>query len=263
MMEEEELIQKYIRGELTEDELRQAEIRIKEDKNFAEKIAFEIQLYKTFNDDLWNTVNNTQSEEVLKYKKELKSAEILKLQAEIKKAQQRFYTRKKLKQFIWPAAAILILVISIRLFYKPKVTFQELYTSNLNTGLLPSLVNRNEEANRKLTNAELSFKAKNYKEALTIFKNEIAKPENKNYGILYIYLGIAQLETNNIKQARQTFNTLIMSDMIDAEKGYWYKALLHLKTEEQDSSKLVLTKIYKEKLYNYKQAKTVLKYLEN
>ena len=66
------------------------------------------------------------------------------------------------------------------------------------------------------------------------------------------------MQMNKTDAAERTFMALTKSEFIDAEKGYWYLALLHLKNNEIELSKNILTKIVSESLYNKDKAKELL-----
>ena len=69
------------------------------------------------------------------------------------------------------------------------------------------------------------------------------------------------MESGNLENAKTTFDQLIESDLLDASKGYWYKALLFLKKGEEQEAKVILEKIKSESLYNSLKAGELLEEL--
>ncbi|MEL7146158.1 MAG: tetratricopeptide repeat protein, partial [Bacteroidota bacterium] len=108
--------------------------------------------------------------------------------------------------------------------------------------------------------AQSQFEAGKYTEALVTF-DQIVKSGGKRTGTIMIYQGMAQMETGQFTTADVTFNTLINSNSIDAQKGYWYKALLFLKQGESDKAAKVLQKISQQKMYKAEEAEELLEQL--
>lgn len=90
---------------------------------------------------------------------------------------------------------------------------------------LPSFISREDANKNNLIKAQQLFENKEYEKVLIIFKRELKISDSPD-GALYLYTGIAQLELDAYTEAEKTFNKLISSDLIDAQKGNWYKALL-------------------------------------
>ena len=58
--------------------------------------------------------------------------------------------------------------------------------------------------------------------------------------------------------AIETFNQLIESKLLDASKGYWYKALAYVKAGDKEQAKALLEKITSDSLYNHQKAEELL-----
>ena len=156
---------------------------------------------------------------------------------------------------------MIILLIAIVPFVNNPSSSTELYTSYINTTELPSLSIRGNENKDIRTKAQHLFEQKKYKEALVIFNNELDLSK-KQTATVYLYMGIAQMELNQFEKAAHTFDALINSGLMDAPKGNWYKALLYLKMEKTEDSKVILNIISNKKLYNNQQADALLNELD-
>ena len=137
----------------------------------------------------------------------------------------------------------------------------DLYAEYSDYSNLPSFVSRGEVGTDSLYNAENLFKENKYKEALDIFQSQINT--STNTGSVYIYTGLSQIELEQYKQAENTFDTLIESNLLDAEKGYWYKALLYLKQDNHEKAISILKVIVSESLFNNKKATELLNKLDD
>lgn len=132
----------------------------------------------------------------------------------------------------------------------------ELYGNYSEYSNLPSFVSRSNAEENKLYEAETLFKSEQYKDALEIFQTNFGG--SKDEGSVFIYTGLSQLELKQYEQAESTFNKLIESDLLDAQKGYWYKALLYLKQDKVEEAKSILNQIVEKSQYNHPKAKALL-----
>ena len=71
------------------------------------------------------------------------------------------------------------------------------------------------------------------------------------------------MELNQFQEAEKTLNSLISSNLIDAEKGYWFKSLLYLKSNQIEKVKATLSLIIKNSYFNNKKARELLESLNN
>ncbi|RVT79682.1 tetratricopeptide repeat protein [Flavobacterium sufflavum] len=91
-----------------------------------------------------------------------------------------------------------------------------------------------------LKQAEATFNAKNYKEAIPLF--EAILKENKTAEIQYFY-GVSLLENNQIKQAETVFNEIKSGNSIYKNKAIWSLALAKLKQKDYKGCKEILLTI--------------------
>jgi len=255
------LIKKYLNNTLSVEEKESVLARIKSDVTFKEKVYFEKQLLDTFSEEEWSFIENTEATEVKEYSELFKKEG--KLKQALEEAKTNYNTPKKKTNFNWylyASAAMIVLLIAIVPFVNKSSSSTELYASYLNTTELPSLSIRGNENKDIRTKAQHLFEQKKYEEALVIFNNELDLSK-KQTATVYLYMGIAQMELNQFEKAAHTFDALINSGLMDAPKGNWYKALLYLKMEKTEDSKVILNTVSSKKLYNHQKADDLLKEL--
>jgi hypothetical protein len=258
-LEEDILIERFLKRTLSKKEQNIFLKKMGSDLMFRKKVEFEKQLLETLNDDDWSFIEKRNAPQIKEYTELLRSKEIQKLKNTLQSVNSDYQltTKKKYKKwFLYASAAVIALLISISVFY-PTFSSQKLYADYIITTELPSFISREDSNQNSLVKAQQFFENKEYAKSLVIFKNEKQVSEKQN-ATLYLYTGIAQMELNKFKDAEITFNELISSDLLDAPKGKWYKALLYLKMEQIDKSKLLLKEIIKDNTYNYKKAEGLL-----
>ncbi|WP_299837501.1 hypothetical protein [uncultured Tenacibaculum sp.] len=256
-LEDDILIERFLRDELSEDEKSSFLKRIEDESEFKSNYLLEKQLFESLNDESWSFAENIDVEELKEYEDLYKSPEVDKIKQAIQKAsKEKRVSNSKVIALVSGFAAAVALILTLNVFLKADIDSQTLYADNIQIENLPSFVTRSETSNDKLVEAEKLFKAKDYEKALTIFTSEAKGKENSN---LFIYKAITEIELGKFTEAELTLDQLIKSDLIDAEKGFWYKGLLYLKSDDKKSAKKVFSKIVKEKLFKSKEAEEILK----
>lgn len=86
---------------------------------------------------------------------------------------------------------------------------------------------------------ETAFKSQNYEQALSLATALLNTGDAPDYNVL-LYKGITLIELERWAEAQAVFDSLINSPAIDAQKGHWYKALIHLKLKEMDALNEIL-----------------------
>lgn len=253
-IEEDILIQNFLRNKLSEKEKYLILSRMKVDESFREKVNFEKQLLLNLNDSEWNTSNAYELPEVKEYEELIKGDSTQKLKqtlAKVNIAYQNTQKKKATFQWLYAVAAIITILIGTYIFSLYNTTsYQELYANYLNISDLPSLVDRGKTNEKSLIEAQKLFENKKYSETLEILTKEINRIE-KDKATVYLYTGISQMELNQFEDAEKTFDLLINSKLLDAPKGIWYKALLFIKQNRTEKAKELLNKIAKSPT-NYK-----------
>jgi tetratricopeptide (TPR) repeat protein len=263
-LEEDILIENYLKNTLSESDELDFIKRMSNDSGFKEKVTFEKQLLETLNENNWSFSENNPSNEVKDLEDVFKSDDVRKIKEAISIAHKEYVSNgKSNNKFIYFAAASVAVLFSVySLFFTVNQSPNELYAEYIKTNELYSNISRGEEALLDgLAPAELNFKKKNYDKALPVFIKELSKDENN--ASLYLYVTISQIELNQFSEAEETLNVLINSDLIDAEKGYWYKSLLFVKSNQLEKAKKQLEFIIKNSYFKSEEAKELLRKLEN
>ena len=259
-MDDDVLIDNYFKGLLSEDEKAAFLKRLASDISFNEKFMLEKQLLKALDDEAWSFAKGT-SHEVNSYKKLLEEDDLQRLKKTLANTNTEFNTKETSRNkrlYYYLAAASIVILLAFQFFSNQNISNQDLYYDYMNLNDLPSFTTRGDESN-DLVKAQNLFENEKYQEALTIFQSIDGSPENK--ANLALYTGISQTELGEYDDAEQTFNSLINSGLLDAEKGNWYKALLFLKQNRLKDTKKVLSTIVSDDLFNSDSAKALLKAL--
>jgi len=260
-LEDDILIDKFIEKTLSNEDLDAFLKRMDADKDFEKKVRLEQQLRETLNDDDWS-FNSKQTEDGQSYEEMYKSDAIKKLQKTIQDVNTSYQKPKinnRIKWISFASAAAIAFIIALKVF-NTNVSSYELYESYSNHSNLPSYISREDGNENDLIKAQLLFENKEYEKSMQLFRKELKNSSKPDAGI-YLYLGIAQTELDDFGSAEKTFNTLSNSDLLDAQKGAWFKALLYLKMDQPKKSKEILKEIIEQNLYNAEKAEELLKKL--
>lgn len=257
-IEDDILVERFLKKELSKKESASFLLRIKRDTDFREQFLLEKQLWQTLNDKEWSFAHNIDNSDVQEYEELFKSSEAQKIKSSIYKASKSYKNSKIKNRILYSSVAAVFLFFSIFMynFYEEK-TPQELYSFHISQVSLPAIINRgNHNQYKNLAKAQTLFENKEYKKSITLFSQELDKTNSTSS--IYFYLAIAQMETNQLKKAENTLNDLIKSDFIDSEKGYWLKSLLYLKSEDLIKCKKLLQFIIDNSYYNHIKAKELI-----
>jgi len=262
-LEEHILIEKFLKGELSDKEHTSFSAKRANDEVFNKEVEFEENLYNSYNSDKWSFVKNNESDELDTYTALFQSAETEKLRSVLQQVNEDYKNTSKNKSNRWviyaSIAAMITLLICFLIFFNNPTSHQDLYASYLETSEVPSLVSRGEE--NDLIRAQSLFENGQYAKALPIFNKNLMS-SNQQTSTLLLYIGISQMELNQYVESEDTFDQLINSNSLDAPKGNWFKALLYLKTGEVGKAETLLKKIKTESLYNHTKASKLLSELK-
>ena len=260
--EDDILIDNYLKGLLSKDAQQAFIERLESDKKFKTHFELEKQLFDALDDENWSFVDH-KAADINDYKSILEEDSFKKLRATIADANSEFNAKKTVgnrRLFFYLAAATIVIFLGFQFFLNQSISNQDLYKDYIALNDLPSFISRG-NANADLVKAQHLFENKEYEEALSIFQSQLDQSENK--GNVYIYKGISQIELKRFSEAEETFNALINSNLLDAEKGYWYKALLFIKSDRIEEAKASLIKINSQAFYNKEKAKALLAKLKD
>ena len=258
------LIERFFNDDLTTLEKESFFKRMKNDAEFKEFVLIEKQLFETLSEDKWSFAKHINQEELEDYVQLLKSDKTQNLKSILEDAKTSHNTKpgninKQKKWFLYIAASLVICLSLIPVLTSTRPSPEKLYATYLNTAELPSLVDR-ENSNDITAKAQHYFEDKNYSEALSLFNSNLNLSSNQK-ATVYLYVGISYMELEQYSNAENTFDALISSNLMDATKGYWFKALLKLKTGQVKEAKPLLENIVKNNWFNHRKASQLLEEL--
>ena len=264
MQQDFELIEDFFREEITVENRAIVLERLKTDTEFRTAFLLEKQQFENYDESNWSFMDNSDLEELNAYEALFKSEQTQRLKASIQEASAQYHKTDKTpsrKWMFYAAAAILVLMFSVYSILDTKDTPQQLFSVYFNPDELPGLAVRGANEDDLLLKAERFFNEEQYSEAIPLMDQSMALM-SKNAGAIYLYKGISHMEIGQFDIAETTFNSLIESDLLDAQKGYWYKALLYLKTNRSEDAKVILQEIVSENYVNKEKAAKILEELE-
>lgn len=253
------LIQKYFDHLLSDQEAELFEKLLEENEEFRNQFFLELSISNSLDENAWSYIKNRNHKFVLEYQSLFQKKQNIELRKTLRKVQKEYNqkTKPKTKRFAYYSVAIIALIISTFFLFPNKPSNEELYSQYLNNTELLSLVNR-DDLNGILSKSQTAFDNQNYDSVIQYLSPEIQKLNSSN---AYIYLAISQMEENLESEAKTTLNQLISSDLLDAQKGYWYKSLLFLKFGRKEDLKNELQVIIKNNYFKKKEAKELLEKL--
>jgi hypothetical protein len=233
-------IERYLAGELTPEENKDFEDRVKTDPDFAEKVT----VYRSLSENLKSRFSGGQDEQRLR---EILSA-ISK--AEITKKSGKGIS---LHWYYWAAAASIAL-LAIFWFYITTPTLPEYSEYAFHESL--SLTERGDDSLNH--QAEDAFNSAKYLQAIH-FVNRLLQADPGNTE-LQLYKGVSLLELDRYAEAESIFNAIKNSDTVYRDKAIWYLALSALKQKDYDKCKALLDQLSPDS-EDHSKAKEILKRL--
>lgn len=236
-----EMIERYLRKEMTDDERIDFEKKITHDAELKEQITIYKALYsiEDTNDEWFETEENTEllekevalfrSKETVQFKENLKKFR----DSNSKKKNNIFNLR-----LLSTVAAVLIIAIFI--LYPKDVNLSSLYEEYHNWEELPSYISKGETDKDTYKKLESLFLNKEYQTVISQ-ANQIDPTVFEIDQQASLFIGVAHLELDQYEEALQIFDQLITSNSLNAHKGYWYKAMVYLKQGDKEKAIDMLT----------------------
>lgn len=236
-----EIIERYLRKEMTDDERTDFEKKIAQDSDLKEQIGIYKALYsiEDTNDEWFETEENTKllEKEVALFR----SKETVQFSENLKKFRDS-NTKKKKPVFhlrlLSTVAAIAIIAIFI--FYPKDVNLSSLYEEYHNWEELPSYISKGDTDKDTYKTLESLFLKKEYQTIVSqtdIIDSSLFEIDQQ----ASLFVGVSHVELNQYEEALKVFDLLIQSNSINAHKGYWYKALTYLKQGNKEKAIDILT----------------------
>lgn len=239
MKPEFELLERYIEGDLSPEEIKSVRQLIKTDKEFQKEYT------------LRRGINNA-----------IKEKEIMQLRYKLSMIhkQEIMYNAGTVRQIFrrnWHlvAASITVLVVVGSFILNNLNTqdsdklFDQYYTPD---AIFTARTNQNSE-NLKLTAGLQKFQKQEYSEAILLLKN-ISNNIVSDY-----YLGISYIETKQFSLAKNAFSSITSKESnLFSEQAEWYKGLCLLKLKELPAAKKLFTSIRTSSSIYNQNAKEIL-----
>lgn len=258
-------IERYLAGEMSEEERQAFELQIEADPNLQRDLALYQEIDKMYDEQDWS-ISQQPSDQQRAYESQLQSEEQKRIAANIRKAEKQYFeTAKKpvakfSRLYFYAAASVALLILALAFFGGSDPNTAALFAEYKQWESLPSLTVRGEQS--VMSRAEAYFVQGEYDEAARLLQSYFAaNPDTINTTAL-IYLGASQLELNQTADAINTFTQLKESDTLDRDKADWYLALGYLKGGNLNDAKTILETITKTAgSYNRDQAAALLEEL--
>ena len=187
------LIERYLKGELSSEELQDFEKRLDEDKDFAETVA----LYKSLSSHLSERFESEEGEKALR--ETIKSA-----MNEGKVIPLKERRTAKIPKYLWIAASIVILLgIGVVNNFLATPSYEDFAVHET-----LSLTERGDDS-ENYRRAEEAFNTKNYREAAALLGAILA--EDSNQAEVALFRAIALVETDQFDEADKMLETLSKS----------------------------------------------------
>ena len=259
-----EKLRRYLDGELSPEELTDFETEIAQSEELQEQVALHRQI-DAFNDEEgWSLYEgDTQAiKDNIPLFEDTETKEFSDKLKDFRSGPDKSTVLRPKRKSHW-AIAMAVAAGLVLIFYLalPKgASIEDLYVEHSNWDELPSLTVKG-DANAEAEIEQL-FLQENYGEVISKI-DAISIFDQSSASTLLLYKGVSQLELDQYKDALQTFETLIESNLIDNHKGYWYSALVHLKKGDKAAAIEALEVVAaKENYFRNKEAKELLKELE-
>lgn len=250
------IITAHLRGELSVIEQKAFSERLSSDIEFKEAYLLEKAQFEVLAADNWTTAS-TADPEFDKFHKAAKSESVRSLARELEARSNpkgKILPLYKRPYFKWAAAVILVALVLGSLFLGAKENPQTLYAQYVDLNDIPTLTVRS-DSDSIYGILEQEFRSENYAGFLNLLEQHDELRPNAS---IYLYEGMAHIALNDNAEALSVFEKLISSDLLDAPRGYWFKALTLLKSEKIDEAKTLLSFIVDNNLYNSDKAKELL-----
>jgi predicted Zn-dependent protease len=242
-----EHIEKYLGGELSRDEMQAFEIRLQNDKAFAEVFA----MYKMIEGEMIETADERQLKEKLsgisqKYFDTSADAKIISL------------TTNRKKWWLYAAAAAVIVTLFIVKPWQDKaLTNEQLYAQYAVPEELPAVV-RGANDDSLLIKATTLFNQKNYAAALPLLDSIIKQKPGEAQ--LQLSLGICLTQTGKFESAINIFDSLAAKESSYKYEAMAWKAFAFLKQDKREEC-IAALKLITADAANYEKAKELIRKL--
>lgn len=238
-----ERIDRYLNGQMDEAEKAAFEQEVQTNPALAEELA----LHKSM--ERW--LQKRQKRAALKVDLETLSDEFFSEKVE----KGRVISMASRRRLILAVAASVVLLVIAWLALQPSLYEQYAVHPPL------ALVEKSDSDQQTLADAEQAFNKGNYRKATPLLQQYVSTHPGDELAVLY--LGIAEMESNMLPEAREIFTSLSTSSSLEiSDMARWYLALSFLKEGDNASCARVLQSIPQTSAY-YQKANELLKRLND
>ena len=244
-----EVIEKYIDGELEGIELLDFEKLLSSSKDIKRDYNLSLEINKSIIEEDVMALRETMDSI---YKKESKVKRILSVAPK--------------RKFYYAAASVALLIATGGLVQRlsgpdldNNAVFEKYYAPYDATITYRS---GNTEIDKTLLRALESYEERDYEQALILFEEVLNS--RKDDMAVNLYSGISYMEEEKYQKASTSFNSIIKNnDNLFIEQAKWYLAMCYIKTGKEADAKNILNELINEEGYYKKQAKRVLKDIDD
>ena len=250
-------IEAYITNLMSENDRQSFESRMNENEFLKKEVLLQQSLHRALNENDWDNLSSHDEEEVDNLTKKLETADIKGASKSINDVADSYFksmaeknVRKiRLPYYKMAIAASIILLIGFSFFFMNTNSLNSEYNNLVSWQEIPSFIEKGGDTDDN-TKGEILFKAKKYNEVIDFYLSV-----KDLHPVSLIYLGAAYIEIDDTEKALQCFDQLIATNTIESSRGYWYKLLVYLKTDNKDKVHETLSIILQSAdNYNYQKA---------
>lgn len=238
-----EIIDKYLNGEMNDQELKRFEHLLSSDVEVQE----ELELHQAIGDAI-------MEDDIMSFRDTMQM-----IYAEDKKVKRQpaGFSRKKL--FYAAATIALLLAIGgiVKQLTQPDYDNHQIFDKFYQPyEVTVTYRSGNTETDRMLLNALQKYEDGNYEQALVLFEQLLEK--RKDDMSINLYSGISYIEVAKYQKATQSFQTIITdNNNLFIEQAEWYLAMCYLKTEDNKKAKELLDELIKKESYYKEMAEKI------
>jgi tetratricopeptide (TPR) repeat protein len=271
-MNHQKKIEKYLLGELNENDKAEFEKQIEADELLKAQLALQREIHVQINSRAFVSAQITSARGATEELEseldgslihQIQSRAFVDKQIESAKATSKKSKTIKLVRFAMAIAAVFIGFVLIQNFMQNR-QMDRLFAANFETyenQMTESGIYRgeyDESENHLINEAVFAYEDENYFEAEKLFK-QLAQKYTDNNDFLF-YLALSQLQNNKTKESINTFSELyqLNSDYDYYEETRWYLSLAYLKQHKKQKARTILKELVEYEGYYFDHANELL-----
>lgn len=257
--QEQQHINAYLRNELSEEQQQEFLASLAKDESLKEAFKLHKQLFESLGEEAWSQAseNNQEYEQLVSIAKSEQIQALKSMLANTTVQQKEGASWKVFKNWkVMSAAAVLLALVGIFSVLNSSPNYQDLFDQYWQQTSISSTIERGDLINETAVQIELAHREQDYPQAILLYQSvDVAMVKS---AAVFLYAGDSHLQLGAYNKALEVYQNLINSDLLDAPKGYWFKALAYLKMEDIANTRSTLEYIVANNLYNSTLAKELL-----